>query len=169
MSSRGRHLPPGWVEKACPGCGEVKPREAYGSQSRCKECRARYYQENKPTLRQNRRAHYRKDPSKAVRYSVEWKRANPEKVRDYHLKAKYGIPYGTFDRLMQEQDGRCAICRREPDRTLHVDHDHETGAVRGLLCDTCNRGIGYFHEDPERLRAAASYVDHHTPPREATK
>lgn len=146
----------------------MKPRAEYGTQSRCKSCRAQHYQQNKPAIGVVRRARYRADPGAAVRYSVAWKRANPEKVKDYHLKAKYGIPYGTFDRLMQEQDGRCAICRRQHDRTLHVDHDHETGIVRGLLCDTCNRGIGYFHEDADRLRAAAFYVDHHTPPREAT-
>ena len=161
LEHRGHHLPPGWTEKACPGCGVVQPRSEYGTQSRCRSCRAREYQINKARIRERRREHYRANREASIRYSVEWKRRNPDKMRDYNLKAKYGIPYGTFDRLMGEQDGRCAICQLEHPKTLHVDHCHDSGVVRGLLCDTCNRGIGYFAEDADRLRAAARYVEGH--------
>jgi hypothetical protein len=60
--------------------------------------------------------------------------------RHYHLKLRYGIGADEFDELVVQQGGVCAICGR-PDPE-HVDHDHETGAVRGILCFNCNGGLG---------------------------
>jgi hypothetical protein len=73
-----------------------------------------------------------------------------------------------WPQLFAKQNGRCAICG-EPEtapykgkaRRLAIDHDHKTGANRGLLCGKCNRGIGYFADDPARLRAAADYIERH--------
>ncbi|SFF46060.1 Recombination endonuclease VII [Blastococcus tunisiensis] len=62
--------------------------------------------------------------------------------------------------MLRDQDGLCAICRVAP--AVHVDHDHETGAVRALLCFNCNGGLGQFRDDPDVLRAAADYVAFHT-------
>lgn len=62
-----------------------------------------------------------------------------------------------FEAMLVEQDGHCAICERETEK-LCIDHDHATGIVRGLLCVTCNTGLGKFKDDPERLRAAAVYL-----------
>jgi len=61
--------------------------------------------------------------------------------------------------MLADQGGSCAICRTAP--AVHVDHDHETGAVRALLCFNCNGGLGQFRDDPVVLRAAADYVEHH--------
>jgi hypothetical protein len=63
--------------------------------------------------------------------------------------------------LLTEQSGRCAICRVAPLGPLVVDHNHDTGEVRGLLCDSCNMGLGRFREDAETLRVAAEYLDGH--------
>lgn len=67
--------------------------------------------------------------------------------------------------MMAQQDGRCAICnessswnRREGHR-LPIDHDHESGRIRALLCHPCNQALGLMRDDPERLRAAASYIE----------
>lgn len=62
---------------------------------------------------------------------------------------------------MTAQGGVCAICGRAPrdDISLHVDHDHATGAVRGLLCFRCNNAVGDLEDDPAILRRAAVYVD----------
>ena len=56
------------------------------------------------------------------------------------------------------QDGRCALCWLEPTTRLHVDHDHKTGRVRGLLCYRCNKGLGVFRDNVEALSRAGTYV-----------
>lgn len=61
--------------------------------------------------------------------------------------------------MADAQDYRCAVCGEPPTRRrLDVDHDHKTGAVRGLLCSDCNIALGKFRDDPDRLRAAADYL-----------
>lgn len=78
---------------------------------------------------------------------------------------KYGITRDDYRDAWYRQGGVCAVCR-QPERTvrnrlLAVDHDHETGEFRGLLCSHCNRGIGLFGDDLERLLAAAEYIERH--------
>jgi len=72
------------------------------------------------------------------------------------LKRRYGIGADDFDRMVSEQGGRCAICGRPGPE--HVDHDHATGAVRGILCFSCNGGLGQFKDDLDALSAAATYL-----------
>jgi hypothetical protein len=76
-------------------------------------------------------------------------------TRHYHLQQRYGIGADEFDELVRLQDGVCAICGR-PDPE-HVDHSHETGAVRGILCFNCN-GLGQFRDSIDALLAAAAYL-----------
>lgn len=97
--------------------------------------------------------------------------SNPEAVRLYNLRGamkKYGVTLDWFEAKLAEQDGRCVICGAMPDPNgikaaarLHVDHDHETGAVRDLLCTRCNQGLGYFRDNPDLLRTAADYIERH--------
>lgn len=62
--------------------------------------------------------------------------------------------------MLAAQGGRCAICRQEPGRrALDVDHSHETGAVRGLLCELCNKGLGCFRDSLDALRRAVVYLE----------
>lgn len=84
--------------------------------------------------------------------------------RDVTLR-KYGLTPEDYDRLLAAQDGRCAICGKEPGATsgvdrnrLVIDHSHATGKVRALLCDFCNRGLGIFFDDPDLLLAAVKYL-----------
>jgi hypothetical protein len=79
--------------------------------------------------------------------------------RTYHLTRRYGITAEEADGMLEKQGGVCAICRTAP--AEHVDHDHETGAVRALLCFNCNGGLGQFKDDPTLLHVAAFYVEHH--------
>lgn len=74
-----------------------------------------------------------------------------------HLKRTYGL---TFERYQEMAANGCHICGApdRPEKRLHVDHDHSTLEVRGLLCDPCNRGIGCFSDNPERLRRAIEYL-----------
>lgn len=89
------------------------------------------------------------------------------KVRNYHrkLRQRYGITLEEYDRMFALQSGVCAICKQPENdaykRRLSVDHDHETGKVRGLLCHQCNTGIGKFGDDIKRLLSAAKYLKLH--------
>jgi hypothetical protein len=73
---------------------------------------------------------------------------------------KYGIDREEFERFLRNIDGRCTICREVMrENGVCVDHDHKTQWVRGLLCRSCNSGLGLFCDDPGRLRAAADYLE----------
>lgn len=83
---------------------------------------------------------------------------------DYHrrtmLRAKYGLSMEEYAALLERQHGVCAICGQPPNEggVLHVDHDHTTGVVRGLLCPPCNTGLGNFRDDQRLLRRAIRYL-----------
>jgi hypothetical protein len=81
-------------------------------------------------------------------------------IRDANLKALYGISLPHYEELLRKQHGLCAICARPPrgKRPLDVDHDHESGRVRGLLCGNCNRAIGLLDENPIFSIVQTEYV-----------
>ena len=127
--------------KRCPKCMELKDISEFvknsscsdGTENTCKECR------------NARLADWYKETERSQR------------SRAYHLKNTYNMTLEEYDILLQEQSGGCAICGKTGQ--LHVDHSHITGKVRGLLCPTCNRGIGQLQEDSSLLRLAAAYLD----------
>jgi hypothetical protein len=90
---------------------------------------------------------------------------HPDRVAAKHFASnlgRYGLTLAGYNELLDRQGGGCAICATpEPGGRgrFHVDHDHKTGIVRGLLCHACNVGIGNLGDDPERLRAAADYLE----------
>ncbi|MCW2776528.1 MAG: Recombination endonuclease [Frankiales bacterium] len=85
---------------------------------------------------------------------------NHGSTRDFHLRRRYGLDSADVARMVADQGRTCALCRaRSPQ---HVDHDHLTGLVRGILCSTCNQGLGNFADDAARLRLAADYVEGHS-------
>lgn len=98
----------------------------------------------------------------ALRASVkEWQQANPHKRKSQRLM-KYGLTHAEFSDMMTAQGGACAICGHQ-DMSIRnffpvVDHCHNTGKVRGLLCMNCNQGIGKFKDDPILLRRSAEYL-----------
>jgi hypothetical protein len=86
-----------------------------------------------------------------------------DRLKDYQLQTRYGVTLAEFRALCEAQGGRCAVCRKVPTGkgktgTLHVDHDHVTHVTRGLLCDTCNRGIGLLQDSLDVLSAAYRYL-----------
>jgi hypothetical protein len=91
----------------------------------------------------------------------EWKsRRGPRpSQRKDHLKHHYGISVEEYEALLKRQGSTCAICRKESTQALCVDHCHITREVRGLLCRTCNLGIGHFNDDPRLLHAALAYLE----------
>ena len=86
------------------------------------------------------------------------------KRRRSHLSSRYGITQADYDAMCDEQDGCCAICGTYCGDALRVDHNHETDALRQLLCDACNVALGGFKDDPALLRAAADYLERHQRP-----
>lgn len=84
-----------------------------------------------------------------------WRDANPDARKKYNL-VKYGISVSDWDAMFSDQGGVCAICGRRQE--LHVDHDHETGTVRGLLCRNCNLGLGQFFDNEEIMFDAIQYL-----------
>ncbi len=89
-------------------------------------------------------------------------RASPTNtIRLRYLKRRYGISPADYEAMLARQGGVCAICgsrARGSDRRLHVDHCHATGKVRGLLCFSCNSGLGHFADRRDWLQAADAYL-----------
>jgi len=95
------------------------------------------------------------------------KQAAPAQRNYSHIRRMYGIDEAGFSELLNQSNGKCAICDKELDVTIRsnrpnkmqIDHDHITGKVRGLLCFTCNTAIGKMQDSPALLRKAASYLE----------
>lgn len=101
-------------------------------------------------------------------YGRAWRRENAEKYKDKTLKSDFGISIDQYNEMLLSQKGCCAICnhpetasRSGKIKALAVDHCHETGNIRSLLCSTCNVGLGAYKDKPELLRQAAEYIEHH--------
>jgi hypothetical protein len=78
------------------------------------------------------------------------------------MKSNYGIDKVEYERMLEEQGGKCALCgdaECQSGKRFAVDHCHETGVVRAILCYNCNTGLGKFRDDPEVLRKAAELVE----------
>lgn len=127
------------VEKFCPKCKTPKPandfhRNKYqfdGLKPWCKKCDLSH----KKTIYQS------------------------DSKRDAYYIRNYGITLEQYRELELRQDYKCAICKEVPEHNLAVDHCHETGEVRGLLCKACNVGIGNLGDSIERLQSAIEYLE----------
>jgi hypothetical protein len=81
------------------------------------------------------------------------------------LRKVYGITLEDYDARLALQKGVCAICKQPDSQALSVDHDHKTKRIRGLLCGSCNLGLGSFRDDKTRLKAAILYLAARSVPR----
>lgn len=130
-----------------------------------KESDKRYYAKHREECRAYGKKYYAGHREKILasrnRYNVEHRedaRARSKK----HSKLRYGLSPGDYDRLFAEQGGRCAICGKhqtEFKKRLFIDHDHETGVVRGLLCIKCNGMLGYAKDNMGILLNAVEYLE----------
>jgi hypothetical protein len=136
--------------KICPKCKkELSLSEFYnckrdGTQSKCKKCKLQNNAESRAKHRQ----------------------ANKESVFWAKRKMEYGITKEEFLKMKEEQNNLCAICKKPESRkrnneivSLCIDHNHETGYIRALLCSSCNSGIGYFKENIEVIKSAIKYLE----------
>jgi len=100
---------------------------------------------------------HRHNRDKSQKMSNRYYHENTSKVAQYWLKHRYGISLEQYKLLVEAQDGRCGICQREC-KKLHVDHDHITNKIRGLLCFHCNAALGKFGDSIEGLERAIQYL-----------
>lgn len=133
--------------KVCPKCktekssSEFRPRKKKGGiglQSWCRECEKLY--------------------------TRQWQRERgpqpySQTMYEQRIKRQFGLTPEQYQSLLTKQANVCAGCKRPSNRRLAVDHDHETGEVRGLLCHKCNYALGYVNDSPNLLRDLASYVE----------
>jgi hypothetical protein len=128
--------------KTCTKCLEPQPLSAFhkhcrmkdGLSPRCKVCKG--------------------DTDKA------WRSNNRSERINYDMKRRYAVDDCEYNARLQKQEGGCAICGNpcNTGRRLAIDHNHRTKKVRGLLCNSCNNGLGRFNDDPQRLQAAINYL-----------
>ena len=148
------------ARKSCTACHQTypikegfyrDPRGADGHLSRCKRCIIAYQKE-----------HASRDREKYLRQKRAEAKRNHRPRRNRLLVKLYGITLAQYEAMEEKQGGACAIClgpqvgRRS--KYLCVDHCHDTGKVRGLLCDKCNKGIGLLNHDQDTLIAAMRYL-----------
>lgn len=101
-------------------------------------------------------------------WTMAWQKRNPGKKKyhdkNYDLKRTFGINLSEYNDMLEEQEFICPICKRHRKEfkiDFAVDHDHETGKIRELLCCPCNLALGSFEDDPVRMRNAANYIEKH--------
>lgn len=155
--------------KVCCKCGEEKPVSEFhkdknssdGYTYQCKACRnakyKEYYHANADKMKEKRestkeyRKEYYNDPERKLQY------------RRKYIEREFGIKYEQYDQMLEKQKGVCAICgcpETKPNaKYLAVDHNHETGLVRGLLCNNCNRALGLLKDNKEILQNAIKYLE----------
>ena len=147
--------------KHCPSCKIDFPLSAFskcksqhsGYQAYCRQCMYERFKK------------YAAKPENKTRFNKRLKIArkkNPDLFRDYSLRSNRGLALGTYKKMHDAQEGKCAICKTEKLQAgkfrLHVDHCHETKLIRGLLCHNCNVGIGNLRHSEKIMLAAIQYL-----------
>ena len=149
------------IYKQCSQCGETKPAtvQHFGYSKKYKgnlrgQCRVCRRENGKKRDPQKRHEEFRKIYYKDLSLSRNKGRAS-------HFKKKYGLTVKAYENMFIEQQFKCAICgiHQSDTRKFHVDHNHETGKVRKLLCPSCNWMIGNCRENTEILSAGIKYLE----------
>lgn len=147
--------------KRCSKCAEEKPHDQFYAQRArpdglCPWCKACHSAHSK--------ARYAEQHQKVVERQRVYDREHADERRDKHLRRLYGITLAEYLQRLADQGNACAVCRRAfvpgapRNKAVCVDHDHDTGQVRGLLCHSCNRGLGLLGDNPEVVQRALAYL-----------
>lgn len=143
--------------KVCTSCKKSKDASLFyrrglkGLRATCKECSSKKSKQWRDSNLKQHRSNY-----------VKWAKKNPTKTIERHLKQRYGISIEDYEGMLEKQEGCCAICgvhTSGEEKNLAVDHCHNTGKVRGLLCFDCNTGLGKLKDSEELLRKALKYLE----------
>jgi hypothetical protein len=156
--------------KYCCSCDQWKNEEEFGVNnstksglaSYCKECeraRVREYKKSHPeVIKAQRKRYNNKNQSTRAEYRLN----NKDIIKNNALQRSFGITMQEYLNMYMAQNGKCAICNQEapdPGRSLGVDHDHTTNKIRGLLCMSCNMGLGNYKDDIQLLKNAIVYLE----------
>ena len=157
------------MEKKCSRCKETKPIEEFsknrnnksGYESECKSCRKERHKNTYVTARVNKKL----TEEEKANYYKNYVRKDyvKEKQRNSIRFRKYGVTTEQYTQMLINQSNKCGICLNtfSNSKDTHIDHDHETGIVRGLLCRSCNTGFGMFRENITVLNNAIKYAEVH--------
>ena len=134
-----------------------------GHRSECKACareiRKAWYWANRDAVIANVKRWQQENKEHLSEYRREYRQRRLVEERNAYLLRTFGIEIADYERMLAAQGGGCAICGKRPGKiSLHVDHDHESGAIRGLLCVGCNNTLGQFRDSAELLARASNYV-----------
>lgn len=155
--------------KRCSKCGRVLPASGFyknphiadGLSGWCKDCQSEYsrkrWKRDKEKISAQHREYYIKHRDEANERAAKWRKKHPGRVREVMRKSIHGVTPERFESMFLAQKGRCAICR-EALVNPNIDHCHNTGRIRGLLCRGCNLGLGNFKDSIDLLRLAAKYL-----------
>lgn len=141
--------------KLCPDCDTEKGLEDFYRAGSLRDGRPAYRPRCKACDKVKTAAWREANPERRAEHLAQWRENRDQWRRDNPALAALS----QRAKLLASQDGRCAICHVVIDDHGHVDHDHETGAVRGVLCQKHNMAIGLLDDDPVLLRAAADYIE----------
>lgn len=165
------------ITKECLKCNKIIPLSNFhrkttskdGRQPLCKECdykaRNQHYQKNKQLHLEKQRERLKPGTPAREKYLIylrEYREKNKLKMFYTHIKYKYGISREQYELLFKQQNGCCAICEKSQEQCkyrLHVDHNHDSNIIRGLLCNDCNCALGLFKEQPLILQKAILYLE----------
>jgi hypothetical protein len=173
LKSRGVVVLSGINSKKCPMCGEDLPLSAFcknmsakdGLNRICRTCSAvclrGYMLNNRDKVLATRKEAYKIHKEKRNETARNYSLKNKDKIASYKRLKKYGLSEENFQSMLKTQGGKCYSCLApfSNETRIEVDHSHFTGEVRGLLCGKCNRGVGFFDDNPDRLDRAANYVE----------
>jgi len=126
----------------------------------------KYFEDNREMLRQKSLERYHRHKLQSRKAAKKWKATNKQRVREYARKNsarhRYGLSFDQLDALTESQGNRCAICGTPPTkRALDVDHDHQSGVVRALLCNRCNRLVALIESESNLAERAIEYLATH--------
>jgi hypothetical protein len=145
--------------KKCSICKILKDEKEFPFQNKklnkymsaCKNCNSTRQKEkrinNPEEVRKKDKIQYLKHQQKRIKQAKDYRDKYPERTRNTNLKVKYGITQNDYNYLKIKQNNKCAICGEDEEnlkRILCVDHCHKTNKIRGLLCDTCNKFLGFY-------------------------
>ena len=144
--------------KRCPRCEQDKFFSAFGKDKSKKTGISSYCLD---CAKANRKINYAKNPKREKQKLTTYYKANKERARYYSLKALYGLSAELYKEMLAQQNSSCKICKTHENhlkRKLFVDHCHETGKVRGLLCQYCNTMLGNAKDNVLVLQSAINYL-----------